>query len=156
MCVCYVICGAWPEAASREICQKQEVICQGVLQTVSAHEPSRMERKEWPSRSRQPEVLVWAKSSKHASLALWICVLVLTYSTKKSRRRLCLISLARLALQATRLPMASSGALHGCFAPGSCLPHRWPAPGDASPNLCCNPHLKGPFATLVNGAVGSV
>ena len=81
---------------------------------------------------------------------------VLAYSTKKSLDRLCRISLARLAHQATCRPMASSGALHGCLAPGSCLPHRWPAPGDAKPNLRCNPHLKGPFATLVNGAVGSV
>ena len=69
MCVCYVVRGAWPEAVLREICQKQVVICQGVLQTVSAHEPSRMERKEWPSRSRQPVVSVWAKSNKH----LWLC-----------------------------------------------------------------------------------
>ena len=73
MCVCYVVWGAWPEAVSREICQKQAVICQGVLQTVSAHEPSRMERKEWASRSRQP-VRSCLGQVKQASLALWICV----------------------------------------------------------------------------------
>ena len=81
---------------------------------------------------------------------------VLVHSTRRSLSLLCLVSLARLARRATCLPRWSSSALHGCLVPGSCLPHKCPAPGVASPNLRCKPHLKRPFATLVNGAVGRV
>ena len=47
---------------------------------------------------------------------------ILVYSTRKALNLLCLISLARLAHQATCLPRWSSGALHCCLAPGSCFP----------------------------------
>ena len=95
-----------------------------------------------------PELQADSRGSGMAFSEVAMVPVLLVYSTKKSLSRLCLISLARLPHQATCLPSGSIGALHGCLAPGSCFPHRCPVPGVA------NPHLKGPFATLVNGAVG--
>ena len=81
---------------------------------------------------------------------------LLIYYTRKSRNLLWLISLARFAHQATCFPKWSSGPLQHYREPGNCFPHKWPAPRAANPNLCCRPHLKGPFATLVNGALGKL
>ena len=68
--VCYVVWGGFKQLREKN-CQKQAVMCEGVLQTVSAHEPSRMERMGLALLSASQVCL---GQVKQASLALWICV----------------------------------------------------------------------------------
>ena len=68
MQVCHVVWGGLSESVSREICQKQVAICQGVLQLCLLTSLAGWKGKSGPRTPFSQSDAVWAKSNKH----LWL------------------------------------------------------------------------------------